>query len=113
MTEWVIDASAVLADLKGEPGGEVARGAIAASHMSAVNYAEVITKLIENGADPSQADEIASQLECVVADADKARAARAGLMHARTRGRGVSLADRFCLALAEELALPVLTADRL
>jgi PIN domain nuclease of toxin-antitoxin system len=113
MTEWVIDASAVLADLKGETGGEIAHAAVATSHMSAVNYAEVITKLIENGADPYQASEIASKLQCVIADADKARASRAGLMHTRTRGKGVSLADRFCIALAEELGVPVLTADRL
>jgi ribonuclease VapC len=33
-------------------------------------------------------------------------------LHAETRRTGVSLGDRFCLALARELSLPALTADR-
>jgi ribonuclease VapC len=112
MAEYVLDASAILADLHGEPGGDVVRAAMRGSAMSAVNLAEVITKLIDHGLTAEQAASLSDQLSCVVLDADRRRAGSAGALHARTRRTGLSLGDRFCLALAEELNLPALTGDR-
>jgi ribonuclease VapC len=107
-----LDASAILADLHGEPGGETVRASIESSVISAVNLAEVITKLIDNGMTAEQAWSLSDQLNCEVLDADRRRAGAAGALHAKTRRTGVSLGDRFCLALAEELGVPALTADR-
>ena len=112
MTEFVLDASAILADLHGEPGGETVRASIEGSVISAVNLAEVITKLIDSGMTAEQAWSLSDQLNCEVLDADRRRAGAAGALHAKTRRTGVSLGDRFCLALAEELGVPALTADR-
>ena len=107
-----MDSSAVLADLHGEPGAETVRSAISNSYISAVNFAEVITKLIEIGVDANEATLMAERMGYEVVDVDQARATAAGVLHMRTRGRGISLGDRFCLALAQETGLPVLTADR-
>jgi ribonuclease VapC len=112
MAEYVLDASAVLADLHGEPGGDVVRAAMRGSVMSAVNLAEVITKLIDHGLTAEQASSLSDQISSEVLDADRRRAGSAGALHAETRRTGVSLGDRFCLALARELSLPALTADR-
>ena len=112
MTSFVLDSSAVLASLFGEPGGDDVDVAIEESLLSAANYAEIITKLIDKGVSPQDASDATSQLRCEVATVDEERAAAAGVLHARTRGKGVSLGDRFCLALAQELGLPALTADR-
>ncbi|HZZ86763.1 MAG TPA: type II toxin-antitoxin system VapC family toxin [Caulobacteraceae bacterium] len=112
MTEVVLDSSAVLADLRGEPGAEVVRAAPPTSYLSAVNLAEIITKLIETGTPPDVAGQIAEELGYEVMVADQARAAAAGKLHAKTRRTGVSLGDRFCLALALELGVPALTGDR-
>ncbi|MEJ0064961.1 MAG: type II toxin-antitoxin system VapC family toxin [Caulobacteraceae bacterium] len=112
MTEFVLDSSAVLADLRDEPGAAVVRSASPTSYLSAVNYAEIITKLIEAGTPPDSAGEIAEQLGYTVVVADQERAASAGKLHAKTRRTGVSIGDRFCLALAQELSLPALTGDR-
>ncbi len=112
MTEFVLDASAVLADLNGESGGDVARASMRGSVMSAVNMAEVVTKLIDHGMTADQASALSDQLSCEVLDVDRRRAGSAGALHAETRRTGVSLGDRFCLALAKELNLPALTADR-
>jgi PIN domain nuclease of toxin-antitoxin system len=112
MTEFVLDASAILADLHGEPGGEMVRASVQDSVLSAVNLAEVITKLIDRGLSAEQASALSDQLSCEVLDADRRRASAVGVLHAKTRGSGVSLGDRFCLALAEELNLPALTGDR-
>ncbi|HEY2708698.1 MAG TPA: type II toxin-antitoxin system VapC family toxin [Caulobacteraceae bacterium] len=112
MIEFVFDSSAILAEAHDEPGAEVVRGALPTACISAVNFAEVITKLIEEGLPSGQAETLFKRLYCLVVEADEARAALAGAMHERTRRTGVSLGDRFCLQLAEELKLPVLTTDR-
>jgi len=58
---FVLDASALLAHLLAEPGGEIVRDALAeqAAVMSAVNWAEVLSRLASAGADP---DEVAERL---------------------------------------------------
>jgi ribonuclease VapC len=112
MADVIMDSSAILADLQDEPGAERVRTALQGSRMSAVNFAEVITKLIERGHSAEAARFVADRIDCDVIEVDKDRAAAAGVLHASTRGTGVSLGDRFCLALARETGWPVLTADR-
>jgi ribonuclease VapC len=112
VAEFVLDASAVLADLHGEPGGDVVRPAIRGSVISAVNLAEIITNLIDHGVTAEQASFLTDQLSCEVFGANRRRAGAVGPLHAKTRRTGVSLGDRFCLALAQELGVPALTADR-
>lgn len=112
MTEAVLDASAVLADLRNEPGAEVVRSVLRNSVISTVNLAEVITKLIEYGATGAEAQALAEAGVYRVVEVDGGRAALAGVMHEKTRRTGVSLGDRFCLALAQETGAPAITADR-
>lgn len=112
MIDVIMDSSAILADLQDEPGAESVRAALRGSRMSAVNFAEIVTKLIERGHTAETAKFVADRIDCGVIEVDKARAAAAGMLHAKTRGTGVSLGDRFCLAAAQEFGWPVLTADR-
>ena len=71
---FVLDASALLAHLLAEPGGDVVRDALAehAAVMSAVNWAEVLSRLATAGADP---DEVAQRLasEAVLSDCSRSR----------------------------------------
>jgi ribonuclease VapC len=110
--ETVLDASAILADIFDEPGAEVVRAALADGRLSAVNLAEVVTKLLDEGLPADEVDFLARRLTCAIEPADRDRAVRAALLHQRTRRAGISLGDRFCLALAQEIGAPVLTADR-
>src|SRR5471032_3026376 len=112
VTAFVFDSSAVLAIFHREPGADVVRAALPAACISSVNYAEVITKLIEEGLPFGEAEALFKRLYCPVVEADEDRAAMAGAMHEETRRSGVSLGDRFCLQLARELHVPVLTIDR-
>lgn len=112
MADSVVDASAVLALLGREPGAERVSMALPTAVISAANYAEVISKLIEKGLPMPLAISSAADLALEIAALDAAAAVRAGAMHAVTRGRGISLGDRACLALGEQLGLAVLTADR-
>jgi PIN domain nuclease of toxin-antitoxin system len=80
--------------------------------ISAVNLAEVITKLLDEGLSAAEAEDAVLQLRCQVLEADEHRSALAGLLHEKTRRTGVSLGDRYCLQLAMELGVPALTTDR-
>jgi ribonuclease VapC len=108
---FVFDSSAILALLHREPGADIVRAALATACISAANYAEVVTKLIEEGLPFGQAETYFTRLYCPVIEVDEDRAALAGAMHEETRRTGLSLGDRFCLQLARELHVPVLTTD--
>jgi len=112
VTDCVLDASAVLALLQNEPGGMSIAVLLPRAAISAVNLSEVIAKLIDHGATPEAAEAVIGQLSFEVVPATPEAGRRAGRLHARTRGRGVSLGDRFCLTLAMELGSPVFTADQ-
>ena len=112
MAEAVLDASAVLAFLKGEPGGEAVENVLPRSLLSAVNAAEVITRLIDRGAAADFASEIVGNLPCEVVGLDRQLGFRAGELREITRPLGLALGDQACLALAEREGLPAITADR-
>lgn len=113
----VLDASAALALLNDEDGGEVVSNAIAdGAAISVVNLAEVLSKVAERGSDPAEAaaelrkaegSKRALMIEPLTA-ADCVAVAR---LRPITKQRGLSLADRACLALAERLGIPALTTD--
>lgn len=112
MSEAVLDASAVLAVLNGEPGADLIVPLLGEAMMSTVNYAEVTSKLIGSGAARSEARNAILSLGIDVADFDLGLAERTGELRPLTRHRGLSLGDRACIALAEREGIPVVTTDR-
>lgn len=112
MSEVVLDASALLALLHDEPGAARVSEAIATARMSSVNYAEVVSHFIHAGMPAEQVDAMLRPLPMVIIEADQALATIAGRLRAQTAEAGLSLGDRFCLALAHRDGLPALTADR-
>jgi PIN domain nuclease of toxin-antitoxin system len=112
MTSIVLDASAVLAVINDEAGADAVYPNLYGAALSAVNYAEVTTKLAEGGTDRKAAVEAILRLGVQVVDFDKDLAERTGELRPLTRSRGLSLGDRACIALAEREGATVLTADR-
>jgi PIN domain nuclease of toxin-antitoxin system len=112
MSDIVLDASALLALLKDEPGGAKVAEEIPASRMSAVNHAEVVSYFIHAGMPASAVDAMLSPLPVDIIAADVDLAKIAGRLRAVTADAGLSLGDRFCLALAIRDGLPAWTADR-
>ena len=106
-----LDASTVLAVINREPGAEMVQNVWTDAAISAVNYSEVIAKLVETGLDDAEAIGILEALPITVHALDVAQAQRAGLLRRQTREHGLSLGDRACLALAMMLGLPAMTAD--
>ena len=112
MADAVLDASAILALILEEPGAERVEPHVPGGTASAVNLGEVVAKLRDLGMEEARVDEIIAEMQLEVRGHDLAAALTAGHLRPATRGAGLSLADRACLALARMLHLPVLTADR-
>lgn len=112
MNEVVLDASALLAMLKDEPGGNAVAQVIADARMSSVNYAEVVSHFVYVGMPLDRIDAMLAPLPLTIVDADRAIATTAGGLRSMTAKAGLSLGDRFCLALARHDGLPAMTADK-
>jgi len=113
VSKIVLDASALLAVLYGEPGtDQLSPQLLSAATSSTVNLAEVQSRLVSQGIDPGDAWEatLSPIREATVFTSEHAKIA--GNLVAQTSPLGLSLGDRACLALAIALRVPVYTADR-
>lgn len=107
----VLDASALLALARREPGASSVQTVLASGHISAANASEFLQKMIRWGANGRLALEKLERMGLVVHEVTKADAYSAANMWAQTKPFGLSLADRFCLSLGLRLEVPVVTAD--
>jgi PIN domain nuclease of toxin-antitoxin system len=112
MFDIVLDSSAVLAHLRGEPGADLVQPKLQTGLICAVNLAEIAGRLGDWGQSADDVLRTIGLLALAVRPFDERLAFRAGSLRARTRFLGLSLGDRACLALAEEEGLPAMTADR-
>jgi PIN domain nuclease of toxin-antitoxin system len=112
MASAVLDSSAVLAILNAEPGADLVIATLDDALLSTVNYAEVVTKIVERGGTYKEAEAALQLITATVIDFDLALAQRTGALRAETRKRGLSLGDRACLSLAEREGVPAITGDR-
>jgi ribonuclease VapC len=108
----VVDASAVLALLLGERGATNVQARMPGAVWSAVNYAEVLTRLAELSGSLEATRMRVNRLELEVIPLDSELAAATASLRPATKSYGLSLADRTCLALGIALQLPVVTADQ-
>ena len=113
MTAVVFDASVLLAAINREEGHQKLTDEILSSAVcSAVNLAEVQTKLVSTGLDPDQAFELALSPVREVAEFTTSQAMITGSIIPQTKPFGLSLGDRACLALGLSLSAPVYTTDK-
>jgi PIN domain nuclease of toxin-antitoxin system len=108
---YVLDASAVLAMLGREPGGEAVASVLLVASVSTVNWSEVLQKGRAHGVDMDGLQEDFEGLGVTFVPFGISEAGvAADLWH---RGaRRLSFADRACLATAVVREVPALTADR-
>lgn len=111
----VLDASALIAWLHKEPGADLVLNYLE-SHscaISAVNFAEVITKASRLSQENGRKIAVAiSHTDIQVIPFSREQAEHTGLLEPVTRTKGLSLGDRACLSLAMELQAVVLTGDK-
>jgi len=109
----VLDASAILAFLRGEPGADVLSGYRGDAMVSAVNIAEAGARLADFGASPAEVRWSVSLMSLEIVPFDEEQAHATADIRGATRHLGLSLGDRACLQLAARRGLPAVTADRL
>lgn len=108
----VLDASAIIAHLNDEPGGDKVGPMLDGALVSTVNLCEVGTKLSDRGVPDDDLDVIMNALRLSVVAFDQRQCRIAVALRAPTRPKGLSLADRACLALAKGMDATAVTADR-
>jgi ribonuclease VapC len=114
----ILDASAMLALLQGEPGASAVVEAIeAGAAISTVNLSEVLAKLAERG------EHVRSTMAAIRQAVDRADGGlriepfteqdgiEAADLRPRSKSQGLSFGDRACLALAARFEVPAVTAD--
>lgn len=108
----MIDASAILAAILGEAGGDAVFDRLDEALVSTVNVAEVYTYAAIRGLPNAAIDAFFADTGIAPVPFDAAQAVAAGQLTSITRKAGLSLGDRSCLALATLHNAEVLTADR-
>jgi len=108
----VIDASAILAAILGEAGGDAVFDRLEEAVVSTVNVAEVYTYAAIKELPTDAIDAFFADTGIEIVSFDGVQAVTAGRFASITRKAGLSLADRACLALAKARNAEVLTADR-
>lgn len=109
---FVLDASALLAVLLDEPGGDYVYDVMGGSLISVVNLSEVYATLLEGGMAFDTAREIIDPLPLWVRTFRDGHAWQTAKLRPLTRKFGLSLGDRACITTAMFSDLPILTSDR-
>ena len=109
----MIDASAVLAYLFEERGGDEARAWMdRGATISTANAQEVMAKLVDRGTSREDARADVDLLTLDMIDLTVEDAEEAAAMIALTKPYGLSAGDRCCLALGRRLGLPIVHAEQ-
>jgi PIN domain nuclease of toxin-antitoxin system len=109
----VLDASALLALLQDEPGGDLVQELLETAAISSVNWTEVTQKALERQVDIEGLRQELAALGLEIVPFTAALAETTARLRSATCQAGLSLGDRACLALAAILDLPAVTTDRI
>ncbi len=115
MNKILLDTSALLAYLFEESGEEVVAPVLneGLGLISTVNFAELVSKLVDKEMPISTVRETVDSLELEIIVFSTEHAFIAGRLRSVSKQYGLSLGDRACLATASIENLPVLTADKI
>ena len=112
-TDYILDASALLALMLDEPGHEQVSAVLDRAFIHSVNIAEVVSKLIRKGVPRHRAAQMVEELNLQIdQEFGIAQSARCGELIAQTRQQGLSLGDCVCLTVAASNGSIAITADR-
>jgi ribonuclease VapC len=112
VTVYILDSSVIIAIAGQEPGNESLLQYLDAALISAVNYSEVLQKVAQHGGSVATSRSLVEGLGLGVVPFDDIMAAESAALWPLTHHKGLSLADRACLALTRAVHGIAVTADR-
>lgn len=108
----LIDASAILAMLRDESGGDRLAQYLDDGLIAQINRIEVVQFFVKLERSFDEAEGVMAALALNKVVLNEAMEARAAQMVPFTKQFGLGIGDRICLATASVLEVPVVTADR-
>jgi PIN domain nuclease of toxin-antitoxin system len=112
VSEYVADASAVLAFARGEPGEKRVGNVRASCILSSLNLMECFSKLVRYDIPADQVRSFLRESFPRVIPLDRELAEHSAVLHTKLHKLGISYADCACLSLGMQRKATVLTADR-
>ncbi len=109
---YILDASVIIAIARQEPGNESLLRYLDGPLISTVNYSEVLQKVAQHGHPTTPVRSLIDGLALGVVPFDEAMAAASAALWPLTRHKGLSLGDRACLGLAQEMRGIAVTTDQ-
>lgn len=109
----VLDSSALLALIQEESGAEMIKPLLKFSVMSTVNIAETLSVLQRANITPQEGLVLITDIITTIIPFDLEQAEQAAKLHLLVQSKGLSLADRACIALGIKLQIPIYTADKI
>ena len=113
MSKVILDASALLALVKNEPGGDMVANLLGQIVMTTVNVSEVAATLLDSAMSLVECQSIIEPFINSMVEFDTELAFLAATLRQPTKPYGLSLGDRACLALGLKTGLPIYTADQI
>jgi ribonuclease VapC len=108
----VLDASALVALLRGESGAPIVADNVRSAAVSAVNFGEAAQRQYKAGTSRQEFEDVIAPLNLNIVSVDRAMALDAADMREIGRQKGLSQADCICLALAKRMGVAAMTADQ-
>ena len=112
MNKVVLDASALLALIKNETGGDIVENLLGSIVMSSVNISEVASILLDSSMALEECKDVIEPFIDSIISFDSELSFATASLKKLTKHTGLSLGDRACIALGIFLDLPVYTADK-
>jgi ribonuclease VapC len=110
--EYVLDSTALIALVLGEPGFERVQGLLERSGVSAVNLTETIHKLVQKGSAQRSVEHLVQGLQLNVIAWSEDLSYQSAEFAVLGKSHGLSLGGRACLTLAKQLKATAVTADQ-
>lgn len=112
MSKVVLDASALLALIKNETGGNIIENLLGNIVMSSVNVSEVASILLDSSMSLEECKDVIEPFVDSIISFDSELSFVAASLKKLTKHKGLSLGDRACIALGIKLKAPIYTADK-
>ena len=113
MSKVILDASALLALIKDEPGASIIEALLGQIVISTLSLSEAATTLLQSGMTLQECEECLLPLISQLIPFDASHALLTANLTKQLKDKELPLETRACLALGVKMSLPIYTANRI